>query len=382
MYLFAPPGLAAPLQQLFKFSSRRALIKAQGRERSPDVAVEAARRLASPSPMDFNNDFGGGDETFGADAGMQVDDAFGEDLGGHDDFQFDIPDADPAAEERAKGSKANAERLREEHDRRVGRGAVDDNGLENTQNATSEGPLAVFDQASVTATQQSQSQAHTQADEDEDAERAKGNWSKNTMKAVTVLRDAVKDEGESVTFDNVAKGVRLAPLSPCFQTLTWLLPRRLPAAPPRRSSSSSSCSARATASPSSRLWSTGTSTSRPRRSSSPPSSPTPSPLNAVAHLSPRLLYHLSHPSRRAIGTRLNSWLYEIAALDRILQSAGADSSNSGKFHDHALGHSFAPASPRLLERHAVIFGMLNRTGRGVKPELGSSNQWRCCVATG
>ena len=139
MYLFAPPGLAAPLQQLFKFSSRRALIKAQGRERSPDVAVEAARRLASPSPMDFNNDFGGGDETFGADAGMQVDDAFGEDLGGHDDFQFDIPDADPAAEERAKGSKANAERLREEHDRRVGRGAVDDNGLENTQNATSEG---------------------------------------------------------------------------------------------------------------------------------------------------------------------------------------------------------------------------------------------------
>ncbi|KAL8276170.1 hypothetical protein RQP46_011428 [Phenoliferia psychrophenolica] len=211
-YLFAPPGLAPQLQQLFKFTSRRSLLKLQNRERSPDDVPQVELGLREPSPMDFgdmNNDFGGGGgddyNTGGEDGGMLLDDeagdnAFGEDMdmGGHEDFQFDIPNEEDEALAVAQKAAAAKERLQAH------------NAAERLQDEfVATGALAIFDQAGSSATQtQTQTQSNTQqgeGDDDDDRERAKGAWSKNTMKAVAVLRTELEAEDDFVEFKTLAK---------------------------------------------------------------------------------------------------------------------------------------------------------------------------------
>lgn len=227
MFLFAPPGLAPQLQQLFKFPSRRALIKTQGRERSPDLAVEAGRRAALSPMLEFDhNDFGGGgDESFEAGGGMGVD-AFGdqEGLGGHDEFQFDVPDVEVDVEERKAAERekdAKRRKMIEEHDLAVDDDVVGGADVEEPVQSESVGALAVFDQAGSGSATQTQTQTQTQSgvDEDEDIERAKGKWSKNTMKAVGVLRGEIKGEGQSVEFEKVAGKVRPLPFP--FHLSCW-----------------------------------------------------------------------------------------------------------------------------------------------------------------
>ncbi|KAM0749226.1 hypothetical protein T439DRAFT_348764 [Meredithblackwellia eburnea MCA 4105] len=224
MYLFAPPGVAPQHEHLFKFSSRRALIKAQGRERSPDNEVEQGRdRVGSPDGFDFNQDFGGGgaDDSFGMEGGA----GFGDDLGGHDDFQFDLDEGEVGREEVEQERAAKRQKMIREHEAAIDAAGDEVRDVEEEEEegqggfTDSVGALAVFDQQQASATQ-TQTQTQVTGDDDEDGDRAKGAWSKNTMKAVGVLRSEVKKEGQSVKFEKVAgKASRRAAASFFFELL-------------------------------------------------------------------------------------------------------------------------------------------------------------------
>ena len=205
VFLFAPAGLAPQLQRLFKFPSRRSLIKAQGRERSPDRDVQVEHgRLREMTPfgdVDLNNDFGGGgDESF-EQGGPGLED---QDMGGmgDDPYQFDLDDNEYGADDGEEKDQAD------EDAKTVKRHKQADLKRERDDLFVTTGLLAVFDQAgSTTATQTQQTQTQAGAnddDDDEDRERAKGAWSKNTIKAVSVLKAQVQREGDQVEFAKLA----------------------------------------------------------------------------------------------------------------------------------------------------------------------------------
>ncbi|BGP21886.1 cohesin complex subunit SCC1 [Rhodotorula toruloides] len=239
--LFAPPGLLAPeLQDLFKMPTRRAQIRLEGRERVKDKDVEQGRRamsvvsnlshLRADAGLDvfdadldhLNRDFGGGEA---------------DDLGGfeHGDFQLDLdfPDGNDGQDPLATPAK------KKQRTGKAREGTVDDlatparsvlSALAKDELPTyhSEGPLAVFDDVTAnvaasmagTATpSQSQSQAGVSqslgtetealAAGAESVTQKSGSislQSKNTRKAVRVLKDQVGEDLEQpIEFEKVAK---------------------------------------------------------------------------------------------------------------------------------------------------------------------------------
>lgn len=254
MYLFAPPGLAPELQAMFRFPSRRALIKAEGRERSPslgaDVEVEAGRRAASSvghahdDGFDVNErDFGGGGEGeemdlggFDYQPGLETDanGAFRFELDGEADRVGDGGTPGPAGSGAgaAKASQRNSKKQKTD-------GGVPVVDYEDAVRTASGGPLAVFDDARSGTHVASQTQTQTQTQQTqqtptqltqslgEEEEEAvldggsvrPGKWSRNTLKALGVLRSELRgeEEGRQMEFGRVAEKVRWrAPCLPCL----------------------------------------------------------------------------------------------------------------------------------------------------------------------
>ncbi|BGP05018.1 sister chromatid cohesion protein 1 [Rhodotorula toruloides] len=254
--LFAPPGLLAPeLQDLFKMPTRREQIRLEGRERVKDRDVEQGRRamsvvsnlshLRADAGLDgfdadldhLNRDFGGGEAN---------------DLGGfeHGDFQLDLdfpaandgqdPLATPAKKKQRtdKGREGTVDGLATPAQSVLSALAKDE-----LPTYHSEGPLAVFDDVSAgvaaslagTATpSQSQSQAGVSqslgtetealaagADSVTQKSSSISLQSKNTRKAVRVLKDQVGEDPEQpVEFEKVAeKASRRAAASFFFELL-------------------------------------------------------------------------------------------------------------------------------------------------------------------
>ena len=231
----APPGLAPELQELFEFPSRRARIAADaGRKRETtaiDEDVEIGRfgegglennDGAYEHDVFANHEFGGGeaaDETLSA-GGFRFD--LGDDglptpakMDGGDDF--DLPTG-----RNARASQASKkQKLSNGQDPQLEDLAQFDEENFDVFHSESNGPLAVFDdptsgfvpgsqsQSQVVAGTQRESLGETEEDHALDGNGVEriGNWSKNTVKAINVLKAELKDD-EPMVFENVAKEVR------------------------------------------------------------------------------------------------------------------------------------------------------------------------------
>lgn len=250
-FLVAPPGIAPELAQLFKFPSRRAKIAAAGAERAPEVGrgVAARESVAGDAVLeefDFG-DFGNG----GGEQGGEFD--YGDDQGYiPDQAHFEIVEMDDVAADAVApitASQKKKGKAVERDDFSIG-GGGDSTGL-----------LAVFDSSSsmaFSATQQTQTQTQSLGAEEEETGK-EGAWSKNTFKALGVLRSQLVEKDE-VTVADIAVGVRSILLSR-RAVLTGLYCRRRRKQQQPSSSSSSSWEAR-TSSNSSRETRTAPSSSR------------------------------------------------------------------------------------------------------------------------
>jgi hypothetical protein len=246
----APPGLAPELSDLFQFQTRRARIAGE-RQRSPteDREIEQGRRAGSEllDQMDMGGmgdmmddrdffagqEFGGGDETNGSIKG----------------FQFDLEEGEQQDdEENASGSKkaasqkkrsAAAAELEDDRSRRSSPARYNEDFIPST----SDGPLAIFDDASGGGMYASQSQQPTQSQQQSQRESSDGaireslgeteeeailananmtqlfkddkKLSKNTVKALGVLRNefSTSEQVSEVVFEKVAEKVSLLVLA-------------------------------------------------------------------------------------------------------------------------------------------------------------------------
>ncbi|GAA6000397.1 kleisin alpha [Rhodotorula paludigena] len=237
--LFAPPGLLAPeLQDLFRMPTRREQIRLEGRERKEDRAVEQGRRAMSVvsnlshlrgADGDLNLDLGldafGADDHLNRDFGGGFD---GEDLGGFDHgAAFDLDLGDAGADPLATPKRPNKKRRTDGGDEdeldagpvTPARSVLSALARDELPTYHSEGPLAVFDEVSTGASMraagsvagsaatpsQSQSQGASQSLGTEQERMAAESvtqksgsislQSKNTRKAVRVLKDQLEGEG-------------------------------------------------------------------------------------------------------------------------------------------------------------------------------------------
>lgn len=147
----------------------------------------------------MHQEFGGGGEE---DMGGYGYEPMGEDAG----FQFDLEGEED--EVVVKGSQS----LKKERRKRE----VEERDEEEGEGRVSEGPLAVFDDARTVAATQTQTQTQTQslgADEEDAVVETK--WSKNTVKALGVLRQELdpEDEGFKMEFSAVADKVSRRPFA-------------------------------------------------------------------------------------------------------------------------------------------------------------------------
>ncbi len=251
----APPGLAPELADMFLRPITN-LSAAKRRGPSPDkppskkrrvdgsVAgdeeeVEQARRAGSRAPsLALASDvYGRGSVAPGMD--FTFDNA-----GAMDDFQIDIPELGGAEDDRARSKSLAPSELS-----RLSTPPPDimlEEGDESHADATC--PIAMFDDR--VASSQTQSQAPTESSDD-----GKG-YSKNTVKALAVIRKEVQpnpeepEEDKYMSFNNMAQKVCIVYSYVTFKRSRY--PCRPPAELLLRSSSSSSCLARAIASSSHR----------------------------------------------------------------------------------------------------------------------------------
>ncbi|KAM0793026.1 hypothetical protein ACM66B_000517 [Microbotryomycetes sp. NB124-2] len=240
---FAPAGLASTLQDLYTQPTRRQLIRAQKREakggkqqgqQNGDMDVELGReRQASVAPLpdyddDVNREFGG--------EGYMGDDLGGEQLPidyGDGAFQFNLDDdavAGVAATESAAAATPKASPRKKAKTTSQGGAGSDYVFDEDARAGVSEGPLAVFDGVSSFggATQSgfgggehntaTQSLAATEEDEVINGitgGAGKIKWSKNTIRAIDVLKDELTNDDDdqevpaprkrTMQFDTVAE---------------------------------------------------------------------------------------------------------------------------------------------------------------------------------
>ncbi|SCZ90882.1 BZ3500_MvSof-1268-A1-R1_Chr1-3g02345 [Microbotryum saponariae] len=211
--LFAPTGFAPELKGLYEMPTRRELIRIEGRASSavPDEVELGRKRQASLAfsaadkdayaPFD-DLEFGGGEDQGGMDLAMEFDTS-------RDDFRFDLDDnaAAPAKDSNRTPRASPRKKQRVEE----GESALD-LADEDRTGSLSKGPLAVFDNAStgpVSAPTATQSQSLGATEEEEMlAANGKTKWSKNTVKAITVLNDELQGDDEAtLEFSHVAQQV-------------------------------------------------------------------------------------------------------------------------------------------------------------------------------
>lgn len=233
----APPGLAPELSELFQFQTRESRVVRQQVAEEVDVEVEQGRRAASMDlggmgQLDFPDndnadffagmDFGGGgpDETNGSIKG----------------FQFEVEEEEVGATKanKKKRSAASADLPASQRESPARHDYHDD-----IIHSTSAGPLAIFDDASGAGMYNTQTTQETQSysgsmsqvreslgETEEEAILANATqaaqddkkWSKNTVKALGVLRNEFSNnDDEEIVFEKVANKVRSSfPLSASF----------------------------------------------------------------------------------------------------------------------------------------------------------------------
>jgi len=207
----APAGLCKELQELFKFPAKANALSARGRgekrlradeEEREELGSELGRRAASAGvgDADFSRIDTVGDETL--DFMGHRDDDQGAPFGVDDGFQFELPDKSHAEQESSAPNDPMQQEPRSEVEVELPPlPPLPEQPEVRRQRAEGEtSKLDVFDDSGDT---QTQSQVVEAVDIPGTAGRTR--WSKNTVKALTVLKTELEDQSQVLKFKEVSK---------------------------------------------------------------------------------------------------------------------------------------------------------------------------------
>ncbi|PLW48372.1 hypothetical protein PCASD_02867 [Puccinia coronata f. sp. avenae] len=207
----APAGLCKELQELFKFPARASTLSARGRgtkrlradeEEREELESELGRRAPSVGlgDADFSRIDTLGDETFDLMGHREEDQ--GAPFGADDGFQFELQDKSHVEQESSAINDAMQQEFRSEVE-------TDQQPLPplppapDTRRQRAEGETSKLDVFDDSGDAPPQSQIAESMDIPGTAGRTK--WSKNTVKALTVLKTELADESQVLQFKEVSK---------------------------------------------------------------------------------------------------------------------------------------------------------------------------------